>query len=328
MSTEQPNPHSAAAPTGSDAVELRALSPRTVAALIRALDSRLVEIASDPGASQLTLCYSFEVAGNVQTFRISPPSTTLNSISDLYPQAAIHEQALRQQFGLTFLPADVVPAQPPLLPDSVLGRIYDVTLPCVDPPAFAEPGGILVQVQPSAEVSGVSQLSMSGQWGRPEVGSPVQTNARTVDHKLLDLLIGPALVLELEVAAVISIAALTHSELPPGTRRLLLKARRSAGQRMPEHLPARVGIDPSAAQWLVEQGIELIGLDYHSLAAVHSHPAILHQTLLAAQIVVLEGLNLKSVPAGNYHLVCLPLKVPDAGCPVRALLAGTALQTG
>ena len=46
-----------------------------------------------------------------------------------------------------------------------------------------------------------------------------------------------------------------------------------------------------------------------------------HQILLGAGLYLIEGLNLTAVKAGDYNLVCLPLKLMDAeGSPVRAIL--------
>jgi arylformamidase len=46
-----------------------------------------------------------------------------------------------------------------------------------------------------------------------------------------------------------------------------------------------------------------------------------HQILLGAGLYLIEGLNLTAVKAGDYNLICLPLKLMDAeGSPVRAIL--------
>ena len=46
-----------------------------------------------------------------------------------------------------------------------------------------------------------------------------------------------------------------------------------------------------------------------------------HRRLLAAGVVVLEGLNLAAVETGRYELLCLPLLVEGAdGAPARVLL--------
>jgi arylformamidase len=42
---------------------------------------------------------------------------------------------------------------------------------------------------------------------------------------------------------------------------------------------------------------------------------------LGAGVIILEGLNLASVRAGTYELICLPLKLVGAeGAPARAVL--------
>lgn len=51
------------------------------------------------------------------------------------------------------------------------------------------------------------------------------------------------------------------------------------------------------------------------------HPV--HITLLEKEIVILEGLDLREVPAGDYDLICLPLKYIGGagdGAPARTIL--------
>jgi len=46
-----------------------------------------------------------------------------------------------------------------------------------------------------------------------------------------------------------------------------------------------------------------------------------HHALLEAGVVIIEGLNLSDVPAGEYTLLCLPVKIQNAdGAPCRAVL--------
>ena len=48
-----------------------------------------------------------------------------------------------------------------------------------------------------------------------------------------------------------------------------------------------------------------------------------HTTLLEKEIVILEGLDLRRVPAGEYEIVCLPLKYIGGtgdGAPARTIL--------
>src|SRR5262249_53986986 len=73
-----------------------------------------------------------------------------------------------------------------------------------------------------------------------------------------------------------------------------------------------VYLEPEGAQFLVDRGIRLVGIDYLSIDKFHSehHPS--HFVLLTKDIVILEGLNLNAVPAGTYNMFALPLNLKDA----------------
>jgi len=45
-----------------------------------------------------------------------------------------------------------------------------------------------------------------------------------------------------------------------------------------------------------------------------------HETLIDNGIIVLEGLWLSGVEAGEYELICMPLKVDLDGAPARVVL--------
>jgi arylformamidase len=81
-----------------------------------------------------------------------------------------------------------------------------------------------------------------------------------------------------------------------------------------------VGLSLDAAEWLVQAGIKLVGIDYLSIAPFHkSIPA--HQALLKPGMIILEGLDLGAVSPGNYTLYCLPLNlVGSDGAPARVIL--------
>jgi hypothetical protein len=83
---------------------VRTLSPRQLAVLIRSLDSRLTNIDYEQSADQPVLVYTFEVAGKSQTFRLVVRPESIESIIELYPEAAVWEQELLRQFGLVFRP--------------------------------------------------------------------------------------------------------------------------------------------------------------------------------------------------------------------------------
>jgi arylformamidase len=83
-----------------------------------------------------------------------------------------------------------------------------------------------------------------------------------------------------------------------------------------------VGLSADAAQFIVDKGIRLVGIDYLSIAP-YKQGAPTHRILLEAGVVILEGLNLSAVSPGRYTLYCLPLKLAGSdGAPARAILVG------
>ncbi len=149
-------------------------------------------------------------------------------------------------------------------------------------------------------------------------------NGLAVDEIPLKQLIGRAYVVDLTGAESITAGVLDQAGIPPRTRRILIKTRNSeywasTDQAFREDY---VAVDPSGAHWLVRKGVQLVGVDYLSVAA-YADPAPTHRILLGSNVLVLEGLNLFEVEQGRYTLYCLPLKIMKGdGAPVRAVLAG------
>ena len=79
----------------------------------------------------------------------------------------------------------------------------------------------------------------------------------------------------------------------------------------------------AGARRLVLAGIKLVGIDYLSIEEFGSKDHAVHITLLEKEVVILEGIDLREVPAGDYELVCLPLKYQGGsgdGAPARTIL--------
>lgn len=76
----------------------------------------------------------------------------------------------------------------------------------------------------------------------------------------------------------------------------------------------------SCTRYLMDIGIKTIGTNAISIGATDEEYEV-HHTLLDAGIVVIEGLEMTDVEAGDYFLVCLPLKIANGdGGPARAVL--------
>jgi arylformamidase len=146
---------------------------------------------------------------------------------------------------------------------------------------------------------------------------------RTVESLALDILVGLACVVQIpEDVKEISAQVLEKAAIPPGTMRLLLKTRNSRlwerGER--EFFKDFVGISADGADWLVQQAIKLIGIDYLSVAP-YKQSIPTHRILLGAGVIIVEGMDLSAIVPGNYRLYCLPLKlVGSDGAPARAIL--------
>lgn len=156
------------------------------------------------------------------------------------------------------------------------------------------------------------------------VDAPVHFLAAGADvtHLALDALIGPAVVAVLPAVDSVTSRDLEGLNLPTDTRRLLLRTRNSEEWRgeAREFRKDFVALTADAARWVVERGLRLIGVDYLSVQRFHDDPQT-HITLLQAEVVILEGLNLAAVEPGTYELICLPLKLAGAdGAPARAVL--------
>ena len=106
-----------------------------------------------------------------------------------------------------------------------------------------------------------------------------------------------------------------------GVTRLLCKTPNAALWEKPTFQETYIALAESAAQYIIAQGIQLVGIDYLSIDAFTREDFPVHRALLAAGVLILEGLDLRSVPPGDYELLALPLLLQEGdGAPVRAVL--------
>ncbi len=207
--------------------------------------------------------------------------------------------------------------------------IYDISLTITphlpvwpgDPPVILER---VSKIEDGANAN-VSQIGMSAHTGT-HVDAPYHflgDSQVTVELLPLEVLTGRALVIHLpDQVDVITARILQAIETPAQKERILFKTRNSHywSSGVPGFQTGFVGLDAGAAEVLVSWGVRLVGVDYLSVAPYkHSRPT--HEILLKAGMIILEGLDLSQVPAGEYQLCCLPLKLGGAdGAPARAVL--------
>ena len=208
-------------------------------------------------------------------------------------------------------------------------RIYDLSLG-ISPDLPVWPGDPPVRLERVSSIADGAKANVSTLYCGVHVGTHVDAplhfvdGARSVETLPLKVLTGRAYVVDLRKAEVLDAATLEASDIPPRTRRILFKTRNSAlwARKEPEFRKDFVAVDASGAEWLVRKGVQLVGVDYLSVAPFgDSKPT--HRILLEAGVVVVEGLNLSEVSQGRYTLYCLPLKlVGSDGAPARAILVG------
>ena len=209
-------------------------------------------------------------------------------------------------------------------------RIYDVSVP-ISAAMPVYPGDPGVEIKQWAAIAdgdaaNVSLLHFGAHTGT-HVDAPAHfiEGASKVDAMPLDALVGTARVITMpnEVEA-ISASHLSAQSIE-GATRIIFKTRNSAFWS-----DTTVGfrqdftyIAPDAARALVGSGVRLVGMDYLSVEKFQTERHETHEILLSNGVVIVEGLDLREVAAGDYELICLPLKIAGGtgdGAPARAIL--------
>ena len=204
-------------------------------------------------------------------------------------------------------------------------KILDITFP-VHPGMTVWPGDTPTAVEAIKEIengarSTVSRLELSSHAGT-HLDAPAHfiEGGKTVESLDLAVLIGPCIVVEVDDAD-ITAGVIDALDLPRDATRVLFKTRNSARFSGTEpFFTDYTGVSVCGAERLKDLGVRLVGIDSLSVAAYNDIAAV-HHTLLGAEIILLETLNLRDVSPGKYQLICLPLKLDGVdGSPCRAVL--------
>jgi len=145
----------------------------------------------------------------------------------------------------------------------------------------------------------------------------------TVEQLPLEVLTGPCYVTQLpDGIDAITAEVLDRTEITSEMKRVLFGTSNSHywAKGESKFQTDFVAITEDGAEWLVERGVQLVGIDYLSIAP-YDESIPTHTVLLKAGVVVVEGLNLANIMRGFYDLYCLPLKIAGSdGAPARAIL--------
>ena len=207
-----------------------------------------------------------------------------------------------------------------------MSRIYDVSLP-VRSGGLIYPGNPEIVIEPQQAISrgagaNVSRISFGSHTGtHVDAAKHFFDHGQTVDQIELTKLIGPAILIAVDDGlASVTADDLKRHEIGTHTR-VLIRTRNSSYNTEIEFRQDYTFLAPDGAEYLVNKGVELVGVDYLSVEQFHSGHHRTHLTLLGKSIVIVEGLNLKGIEPREYEFICLPLRLEGLdGAPARAVL--------
>jgi arylformamidase len=210
-------------------------------------------------------------------------------------------------------------------------EIFDISVPISEnlPVWLGDPKATIRRLSSiqDGETSNISQIRMSVHTGT-HIDAPKHfiDSGKTIDEIPLEKLMGETLVIEIPGNQIRISEDVLQShpqvDLLNQTRKVLFKTRNSyLWHRQPITFHKDfVGIDASGAVYLAKLNLDLIGVDYLSIAP-YGETTLPHRILLEKEIVLLEGIDLSEVQEGEYTLFCLPLLISGCeGSPARAIL--------
>ena len=207
-------------------------------------------------------------------------------------------------------------------------KIYDVTVAISESTPIYE-GDPQVEIESVKRIADGDNANVSNLCLGVHTGTHVDApnhfidGTRRVEDLDLDKLVGRCRVIEIDSS--VDAIEVSHLSGIEGAERVVFKTRNSAFWNEPEKgfRSDFTYISPAAARLLAEAGVKLVGIDYLSVEKFGSTDFATHTTLLEKEIVILEGVDLREVPAGDYEIVCLPLKYAGGtgdGSPARTIL--------
>ena len=202
-------------------------------------------------------------------------------------------------------------------------KLWDISPP-VSPASPLFPGDTAYSQEWTASIAPGCPVNLSAITMSPHIGSHADAplhygvGAATIGQVDLAPYLGPCRVIHaIGCGPLVRPQHLTHAlnALPP---RILV---RTCVKAPTEWSPDFSSFAPETIAWLAGLGVKLVGIDSQSVDPADSKTLDSHQQLLKLGLRVLENLVLDDVPAGDYELIALPLKLITADAsPVRAVL--------
>jgi arylformamidase len=213
--------------------------------------------------------------------------------------------------------------------------LYDISVP-ISNQLVSWPGDPGIQLERTLDVANgdpatVSLMRLGSHTGtHVDALSHFNAAGKTLDAMDLSRYVGRALVVEIEDPEKITLGELQRNPSFLDLRkaeRVLFKTVNSRSRWFHEPFKEHFcHLNPHAADFLVELGIQLVGIDYLSVDAFHAQTlygeeAPVHHRLMNAGVYIVEGLYLDGIKPGWYEFTCLPMPLANGdGAPARAIL--------
>jgi arylformamidase len=204
-----------------------------------------------------------------------------------------------------------------------MNRLWEISPP-VGPGSPLFPGDTAYAQQWTARIGPGCPVNLSAITMSPHIGAHADAplhygpGAPTIGEVDLAPYLGPCRVIHaIACGPLVQPEHLMHAVdgLPP---RVLV---RTCAKAPTTWSPEFSAFAPETIAWLASIGVRLVGIDSQSVDPADSKSLDSHQLLLRHDLRVLENLVLDDVPAGDYELIALPLKLVTADAsPVRAIL--------
>ena len=212
-------------------------------------------------------------------------------------------------------------------------RLYDISVTVNrDTPEW--PGDTAFTSDWSTTISSGDSVNVSAMTSSAHVGTHADAPLHVHDgwpgsHELpLDAFCGRAIVVDVSDSDGEISLDLLAERVPGDLRervgrapRVLLKTGNTiAVGRFPEKWPT---LSEECARTLLGLGLRLLGVDCPSVDSRDSKNLPVHHMLFSGNACLLENLDLRRVPPGDYELLAFPLKLMGMdAAPVRAVLRG------
>ncbi|AZT91090.1 cyclase family protein [Caldicellulosiruptor changbaiensis] len=204
-------------------------------------------------------------------------------------------------------------------------KIIDVSLD-ISNETISFPGDPKVEVKrvfdiTKGDIATVSKLSLSSHTAT-HIDAPAHfiKGGLTVDKIPLEHLMGKVKIFEVPEEDKITRSFLEKKHIER-EKAIFFKTKNSQYLNSSKFYEKYTSLSLDAAEYLIEKGVKVVGIDYLSIEEFGSEDYSVHKSLLSSGIIIIEGLSLLNVSEGEYEFIALPLRVKGCdGAPARVVL--------